>query len=159
MGNIQRRVSKIISRGSVLSIVLFCGLFPLIWVFLLSIKTSIQAFHDPPLWIFKPTIEHYLNLIKEGAFFKAILYSCIVALGSIGLALGVGSPAAYSLSRSKFFFRKSLLTAVLATRMVPGLSFIIPYTLIFSRIHLINTYVGLIIAQQVLVLSLATYLM
>ena len=59
------------------------GLFiiaPLAWVVMLSLKTQLDAFAYPPLFIFRPTIEHYIAIFQDEIFVSAIRNSLIIAL-------------------------------------------------------------------------------
>ena len=47
---------------SVIFIYLLFVIFPIIWIVLLSLKTEVQAFANPPLFIFKPNLMNYYNL-------------------------------------------------------------------------------------------------
>lgn len=62
-------------------------LFPVIWLGLLSLKTQLQAFTYPPLFIFRPTFKHYYEVIVHSNFFRYFSNSMIVSLGSVALSL------------------------------------------------------------------------
>ena len=40
-------------------------LFPLLWVLGLSLKTRLQVFADPPLFVWWPTFENYLDVLSR----------------------------------------------------------------------------------------------
>ena len=50
---------------SVIGIYLLFVIFPIIWIALLSLKSEVQAFANPPLFIFKPYFMNYYNLFIE----------------------------------------------------------------------------------------------
>ena len=54
-------------------------LFPLLWVLGLSLKTRPQIFADPPLYLWWPTLEHYLDVLSRADFLKAFLNTLIVS--------------------------------------------------------------------------------
>ncbi len=121
-------------------------IYPAFWFALISIKTHKEAFQTPPSFLFKPTFEHYRGLFaRQVAFGKYYFNSIIVSFGSTFIALCAGTLAAYSLSRSRFRFKNSILIAILGARMIPPILFILPYYMIYSRLGLIDTHIGLII--------------
>ena len=75
------------------------------------------------------------------------------------VALLVGVPAAYSLSRGTFRGKNALLFAILATQMAPPILFIIPYFTVYVRIKLIDTRLGMIIISLSFTLALVIWSM
>ena len=79
--NAATRFSNSINYSIVLLYTLFV-LFPVFWIGLLSLKDEIQAFANPPLFIFEPTFTNYYDLFFEENFGKFLLNSIIVAVSS-----------------------------------------------------------------------------
>jgi multiple sugar transport system permease protein len=156
---IIRQLSKKNIVRVLLLICLFLFLFPILWLFLLSLKTPLQAFNDPPLWIFTPTLENYKELISDDYFFRCFFNSIIVSLGTVALSLFVAVPASYVFSRAKFPFQKGILNLILITRMAPGMAFVIPFVIAYSSLKIIGSRYGLIIAYLTFNLSLVVWLM
>jgi multiple sugar transport system permease protein len=145
--------------GVLFAVGILFSLFPIVWLFLLSLKTPHQAFADPPLWIFRPTFANYKELFGETYFFKCYLNSILVSSGTIALSLLLGVPAAYAFSRAKFRFQQPLLNLILMTRMAPGMAFVIPFVIAYSSLKILGTRYGLMIAYQTFNLSLVVWLM
>ena len=53
-------------------------LFPLLWVLGLSFKTRLQVFADPPLFIWWPTFENYLDVLRRSDFLLAFVNTLVV---------------------------------------------------------------------------------
>jgi len=138
-----------IRKGSLIMVtfvLLFVILIPLIWLFLISIKSPIEAFNPKALFDFTPTFENYLRIFTDPSFQRYFFNSFSVALLSLVISMFIGVPAAFAFSKLKSKFKGFLLTYVILTRMVPPMIFIIPYYLLYQRLGLMNTRLGLVIA-------------
>ena len=87
-------------------------LFPLLWVVGLSLKTRLQVFANPPLFVWWPTLENYVAVLGRADFLQAFVNSLVVSAGAVVLSLCVGVPAAYAFAR--FPFRGRLVPVLLA---------------------------------------------
>lgn len=119
--------------------------FPVLWMALMMFKPEAIMFARPPVWLFRPTLEHFHYVLGHG-FAWSLLTSLIVAVVSTGLVVLIGTPAAYAFARFPMRRRDDLLLFVLATRMAPPVALVIPFYLIYARVGLLDTYVGLIVA-------------
>lgn len=119
--------------------------FPVLWMALMMIKPEAIMFARPPVWLFRPTLEHFTYVLEHG-FVWNLLTSLVVAIASTALVVLVGTPAAYAFARFPIRRRDDLLLFVLATRMAPPVALAIPFYLIYARVGLLDTYVGLIVA-------------
>jgi len=134
-------------------------LFPVIWLALLSLKTQLQAFAYPPLFIFKPTFGHYYQVVIQSDFFRYFSNSVIISLGSMAISLLIGVPAAYAFRRWDFRFKGHIIGWTLATRMLPAMVYVIPYFVSFQYLRLVDTQIGLIIAYLTFNLPIVVWTM
>jgi len=119
-------------------------LFPLLWTFRTSFAYRVTAYKIPPQWFFVPTLENYGLIFKSQPFLLFFSNSLIVALASTMICLMIGAPAAFSYAR----FRTGgdlLRIGMLATQMLPAITLVIPFFLIYKAIGLYNTRAGLVI--------------
>ena len=144
---------------SVIGIYLLFVIFPIIWIALLSLKNEVQAFANPPLFIFKPYFMNYYNLFIEENFGKYLFNSIFVATLSSIICLLIGAPTAFALSRNQNKVNRGILIWVLISRMAPAMTYVIPFFVVFSYFKMIDTYFGLILAYSVLNLPLVIWLM
>jgi len=138
---------------------LVVALYPLFWMLLLSLKTSLQAFEYPPLFIFRPTGDNYIALFFNSDFFRYVLNSVIVSAGAVFLSFVIGVPAAYGLSRTSFSLKQSVSIWILITRMIPRISFVVPFFVIYFKLGMIDTKYGLIIAYLTFILPFVVWVM
>ena len=116
---------------ALLVLILIPFLFPLFWMLLSSLKTQVQNTAYPPVWIFTPTLNNYREVFIKNPFFTFTWNSMIVAVGSTGLALILGLPAAYAVARFK---QTGIALGILTARMAPGISYLIPWFILFTKI-------------------------
>jgi multiple sugar transport system permease protein len=126
--------------------------FPVFWMALMMFKPEAIMFARPTVWLFRPTFEHFDYVVAHG-FVWNLAVSLIVAIASTALVVIVGTPAAYAFARFVIWRRDDLLLFVLATRMAPPVTLAIPFYLIYAKIGLLDTYLGLIMAYLTFNLS------
>ncbi len=139
-----------------LAAILVPFLFPLFWMFLSSLKTQVQNTAFPPVWIFRPTLHNYREVFIRNPFFTFTWNSLVVAAGSTGLALVLGLPGAYAIARFK---RTGIALAILTARMAPGIGYLIPWFILFTKMKMIDTYLALILTHLIVALPLVLWVM
>ena len=107
-------------------------LFPLVWVLGLSLKTRLQVFANPPLMVWWPTLENYVDVLGRSDFLLAFVNTLVVSSGAVTLSLCVGVPAAYAFARFPFRGRSFLFFALLVMRMLPPIALLVPMYVLFS---------------------------
>jgi multiple sugar transport system permease protein len=112
----------------------------------------------PPKLFVVPTLENYVAVMQE-KFLRAISNSAITATTTTVLALLLGVPAAYSLSRARFGADGAISLWMLSTRMAPPIAFGIPFFLIYKHAGLIDTLHGLVVIYLTFNLSLVIWMM
>jgi multiple sugar transport system permease protein len=133
-------------------------MLPFVWLVLMSFKTNDDIFSFPPKLLFAPTLQNYAGLWAS-SFRFSFLNSAIVSVTSTLLALLVGVPGAYALSRISLRQEKSLSLLILASRMAPPIAFTIPYFLAYRWMGLLDTRLGLILIYLTFNISLVVWLM
>jgi multiple sugar transport system permease protein len=119
---------------------------PLLWTFSTSLRTPAQSFSLPPKWL--PTdfaIENYYGVFERIPFFREILNSFIVTLGTVVGQLITASLAGYAFARLEFPGKTVLFWLIMATLMIPLQATIIPVFILISRMGLSDTLASLIL--------------
>jgi len=142
-----------------LLLVVSVGLFPFVLVFLTSIKTRVDAIAMPPKWIFVPTLENYIAQFTNIGVINATKNSLIIAGSATLIAIFLGIFTGYILARFKFKGSGLLSQLTLWLRMVPPITLVIPYFVIWHIVDLMDSYFALIIMYVVLVLPLMVWMM
>jgi multiple sugar transport system permease protein len=142
-------------------------LAPLVWILMMSFKTPMDVMAVPPKLIFKPTAENYLalfglskgGLVSAEAFLSYFKNSLILSVSSVLVSLVLALPAAYALARLRFGAKEPLAFTYLSFRFLPEITIILPLYVIFQRLNLYNTYLGLILVYQLISLPLMIWMM
>jgi multiple sugar transport system permease protein len=148
----------------VLIVALAVTLFPIFWTLVTSLKPSTEITNPEPIWLFKPTLEHYKSIliasketedfasgqqsivgIQTFDFYKYLLNSLVIAISTTVLAMIIAYPAAYSLARYRTL-GDNYSFWVLSVRMLPPIVFLIPISILFGIYGLSDSRLGIIIA-------------
>ena len=128
------------------------ALFPLIWMVLISFKSDTEVFTTT--FIFNPTLANYREVILRSAYGRYILDSVIVSGGAVLVSIIVGVPAAYALARYNFPRKEDLAFQILSYKFAPEILVVLPLFMIYQKIGLYDSYVGLIWVYQLISLPL-----
>ena len=157
------RAKKALTKGAlylILGIVVFIYIIPTYWVISTSFKQEVDAFAIPPKWfIFKPTLANFKAAFIDYGMLPNFKNSVIVTTGSTLLALALGTPAAYGLSRFNFKRRENLMFWFLSTRMAPPLLVALPFFLISRQIGLYDKLILLVFINVLTSLAWVVFMM
>ncbi|HET6467649.1 MAG TPA: carbohydrate ABC transporter permease [Geminicoccaceae bacterium] len=119
-------------------------LFPVYWLFIISLKTPDEIFAYPPVWYPKSLqFDNFRVLFRDGDA-RTVLNSLILAGTSTVAAMLLGTMAAYSLAR----FRTggdNLAVWIISQRMIPPIAIVFPVFLLYVAFGLVDTFSGLIL--------------
>jgi multiple sugar transport system permease protein len=141
-------------------LVLVGVLGPLLWIYLTAFKSSSDIFAGTlnRQLIFTPTMENFKRLFIQFPYFKSLGNSLIISLGSTALVMVVALPAAYSFARWNTGGGHILFNTI-ASRMFPGVVAAIPFFIVFRKLGLLDTHMGLILLYMYFNVSFATFLL
>jgi multiple sugar transport system permease protein len=131
-------------------------IFPFLWMLSSSFKTQVDIISWPPKIFFSPTLNNYIKVFGEQDFLKYFFNSTLVGVFAVGLSVLLGLPAAYSIAR---FTQKKLAMFILLARLMPGISFLMPWYIIFSRLNLMDSYIALILSHMLIALPIIVWVM
>jgi ABC-type glycerol-3-phosphate transport system permease component len=113
-----------------LVIFVFVSIFPLLWVFKMSIVTKAE-----------------------------LINSSIISSVTTVICLFFGSIAAYAISRLRFRFKSTVMTLILAISFFPAVAIIAPLFIQYTQLGIIDTYASVIITDTVFALPLTIWLL
>jgi multiple sugar transport system permease protein len=161
------RFEKVL-RGVLIALVLIFFLFPIAWIFLMSLQTNETILRIPPSLAFTPIIDNYTALITgqlrtaagslQLNFMQNMFNSVLLSVCSVALSLVLGVPAAYAFARFKFRLGEDIAFTLLSFRFAPALLVLLPLSLYFKSMGLTNTYIGLIWVYQLICLPLILWI-
>lgn len=144
--------------GGYLAVYLLFVLFPILWLLLGSLKSRYEALLVPPRLLFQPTLLAFEKILS-GGLLHVFGNSVTIGLANVALALLLGVPAAYGLSRMRGKARDNLAFWILSIRMAPAFGLVIPIYALMRGIGLLDTLPAVIIAHLTINLPLAVWLM
>lgn len=142
--------------NTLLLLVLVFLLFPFVWMILTSLRDQVQNTSAVPVWWFWPTLQNYRDVIVGNNFLFFTFNSFVIAAAATGLGLLFGLPAAYAIARFKL---RGLAAWILVSRIIPYITFLLPWFLVFSNLRLIDTYLALIVTHLIITLPMIIWVM
>jgi multiple sugar transport system permease protein len=155
-------------RWSYFFLVLFAIFFlmPPIYMFITSLKTSAEISAETnPWWVYHPTLSNYIELLTQPQFLTYFRNSAIVSVFVVAITMLISIPAAFALSRMKFWGSATLATGVFLTYLIPETLLFLPLFKMFATfnewtgIELINRWWVLLFLYPTLTVPFATWIM
>ena len=130
-------------RWSYFFLILFAIFFltPPVYMLITSLKTSqeISAITNP-WWVYNPTLDNYRELLTSNQYLRFFLNSSIVSVSVVTITMLISVPAAFALSRMKFWGSTLLGTGVFLTYLIPETLLFIP---LFKMMAVFNDLTGI----------------
>jgi multiple sugar transport system permease protein len=139
-------------------------IIPLFWMVSTSLKPVDQIFQKPlVLFPSTPQLVSYRSILglptdRPDLYINTVVYirnSLVIASWTTILVFLLAIPSAYALSRFKFRGRSAYLLFLLVAQMLPSVLLVIPLFVLFRRLGLYSTYLGVILADTALALPFA----
>ncbi|MDQ6670877.1 MAG: carbohydrate ABC transporter permease [Chloroflexota bacterium] len=154
-----RRHTEEIAYFALIMVFMVPLLFVFFWMISVSFRTNVEATASPPVLIpLHPTLDGYRYVLNNPSspFLQYLLNSTIVAVGCTVLGMLLGVPAAFSIARWK---QDRLAVSILLARITPGLSFLVPWFIVFRTLSLTDTHLALIISHLVVGLPVIVWVL
>jgi len=134
--------------------------FPVLWMFVSSIKSNMEIFSLPPRLFPKVFILNaYRNILSSPMKVRFFINSYLVATVVTLLTLLVAIMSGYGFSRYSFKMKKSLGLFIISTQAVPLITLMIPYFGLVVTFKMYDTYFALIFTYMVFTLPYAILMM
>jgi multiple sugar transport system permease protein len=155
-------------RWSYAFLVLFAimALTPPLYMLITSLKSSAEiSAATNPWWVFHPTLSNYAELLTSHQFLRFFLNSAMVSVIVVVITMLISVPAAFALSRMKFWGSATLATGVFLTYLIPDSLLFLPLFKMFSvfsawtGIELVNRWYVLVLVYPTLTVPFCTWIM
>ncbi|UDF32883.1 UNVERIFIED_ORG: carbohydrate ABC transporter permease (plasmid) [Roseateles sp. XES5] len=140
--------------GLFLAMTVIC--LPGLWIVLASFRPTVEIMAKPPVWVPQDlSFDAYVAMfsgVGQGGI-PVIDYfrnSLIVSVTSTAIALVIGMAGGYAFARFRFKAKSSIFLGLMLTRTVPGIALSLPLFFVYSRLGIIDTHFGLILAYVAL---------
>ncbi|WP_243388579.1 carbohydrate ABC transporter permease [Bifidobacterium scaligerum] len=143
------RVVGAVAKQVVVLLLAIMMLYPILWMVASSLRPQDEIFTNMGLVVTKPVWQNYVagwNALSY-PFGRYILNSLIIVVFAIIGNILTCSMAAYAFARLNFRFRGVLFGFMLLMLMVPIHVIVIPQYIMWNSLHLINTFVPLILPK------------
>ncbi len=122
-------------------------LLPFYWMLKSSLQTDLEIMKIPPVWLpSQLSLRPYERAMTIIPFARYIANSLFVSAATTMLSVILAAMAGYVLARHKFPGATLLLMLFLFTQLIPSITRIFPVYFLLQRLHLLNNYLGLIVA-------------
>src|SRR5919109_1622378 len=141
-------------------------LMPPVYMLITSLKTSAEiSAATNPWWVYSPTLGNYIELLSSPQYLTYFRNSAFVSVIVVTITMLISVPAAFALSRMKFWGSAALATGVFLTYLIPETLLFIPLFKMFvafreaTGIELINRWWVLLVVYPTLTVPFCTWIM
>ncbi len=121
-------------------------IFPIMWVFLSSLKPQSELFSFPlSILPNEPTLNNYFSAFREGDFLLYFKNSMFVAVTATLITVLINTMAGYALSKFIFKGRDIIFYVMIATLMIPLQVIMVPIFILLKNLGMLNSLWGIII--------------
>jgi multiple sugar transport system permease protein len=155
-------------RWSYFFLILFAIVFltPPAYMLITSLKTSAEiSAATNPWWVYAPTLDNYAALLSSAQFLTFFRNSAVVSVLVVSITMLISVPAAFALSRMRFWGSASIATGVFLSYLVPETLLFLPLFKMFAAfyewtgIELINRWWVLLFVYPTLTVPFCTWVM
>jgi len=133
-------------NDALLAVLIIWTVFPFFWAVSSSLRRPMDLFTRTPSWLPNPiSFQSYTWALNDPRFTQSFLSSLLVSGATALVAMTVCAAAAYSLARFRYKGKKGIMTVLVFSQMLPRILIVIPIFVIFSRLGLVDTHLGLVL--------------
>ena len=129
---------------------------PGLWVVITAFRPQVDIMAKPAVWIPRNlSFNQFETMLfggSEGSMGRSkvpvlnyLRNSLIISLVSTSIAVFIGTLGGYAFARHNFKGKNTYFFLVMLTRAIPGISLSLPIFILFSKIGIIDTHLGIII--------------
>src|SRR5438445_1964973 len=122
-------------RWSYFFLIMFAifSLVPPLYMLITSLKSSAEiSAATNPWWVFHPTLSNYVELLTSNQFLRFFWNSAWVSIIVVTITMLISVPAAFALSRMRFWGSATLATGVFLTYLIPDTLLFLPLFKMFA---------------------------
>src|SRR6267154_284467 len=153
------------ARGDMTRLILLLAalgafLLPLVWTVLAAFGILPDNSTTPPSWKGSLTLGHFAEIgVAEPTFWQELATSTASAVCAAALTVGIAFLAAYGIARSSFRAGRALTQGFLVLASLPVMAYIIPLSDVMRRVHLVDTFAGVVLAEAAVTAPLGVFVL
>ncbi|HYP44907.1 MAG TPA: carbohydrate ABC transporter permease [Propionibacteriaceae bacterium] len=148
-----------IGRNTLLTLYAILIIVPVSVVAFGSFKTQQQLFAQPYLPTLSPVLGNYRSALVAQGLGQALLNSAIVTACGVVLTLALASLAAFGIARIHGWIGGAVFTLLVIGMAIPAQANMIPQRVLFERLGLLDSLLGLILINITVTLPVATFIL
>ncbi len=153
--------SRILRGIAFILMVLFAimCLYPLVWMILGSFKTNRELYANT--WGLPTSLglENYINAISKANILSSYISSVIITVSAVFVTVFFGAMVSYGLSRLHFKLCKPVNSLFAMGMSIPAYAAIVPMFSMFNQMHLLDSWLSVIIAHTVFAFPITIYIL
>lgn len=119
---------------------------PIYWMFSSALKPNSDVYSWPITWFsLHPTLENFTDAMRTAPFGRFFINSVVTSVVGTALELTFAIMSAYAFAFIKVPFKNFLFMLMLGSMMLPGHVTLLVNYITISRMHLLNTWAGIIL--------------
>ncbi|MDO5642077.1 MAG: carbohydrate ABC transporter permease [Paracoccus sp. (in: a-proteobacteria)] len=118
----------------------FATLFPVYWLFVISVKPAVELFSTPSIWLDGFYWKNYVDVLNNATLRGYMMNSLIISSGNAVLCTGLGFLACYALTRFNLPGKESIFFWTITNRMAPPAVFLLPLFLLMTGVYAIGDF-------------------
>ena len=118
----------------------FLTLFPIYWLFVVSVKPAVELFSTPDVILTKFYWQNYIDVLNDRTLRSYMMNSLIISTGNAVLCTVLGFMTCYALSRFNLPGKESIFFWTITNRMAPPAVFLLPMFLLLTQVYKIGDF-------------------
>ncbi|MER6329910.1 carbohydrate ABC transporter permease [Streptomyces sp. NPDC001034] len=157
-GRDERSPGASIALHATMATATLVAAFPVVWILFISLGPK-NAWQQPSEVLKNLSLHNYHDVLAHSDLLRWFLNTVIVAAGTTALGVFLAATAGYAVSRMSFPGSRQLMWTFLVTQMFPSIVLIVPLYLLMSDLHLLDNYLGLILAYATTAVPFCAWMM
>jgi len=155
-----RKIGSKVGFALLVLVVVAVTIAPVYFMVALSVMEPSEFFRPHPAYFpTKFTTQWWERVLASEALYPAFTKSLIVATVTTVIAVLISVPGAYAISRMAPNIKYFLILSLFFTRMYPEIGIALPIAVLFLRLGLYESVVGLVLAHLILVLPVCAWIL
>jgi len=152
-GQLSKTLARMVQYGIaiIVSIIIIC---PILIAILGGFKTSGELLNSPFSLPKDWVLDNYRHILNLGSFWRQLLNSAIVMIGTVVLATFSASLAAFVFARMNFRGRDTIFNIFMIGLLFPIMVAILPLYILMRQLGLLNSLLGVILVEAAFQLSI-----
>lgn len=118
----------------------FATLFPIYWLFVISVKPAVDLFSSPSIILDSFYWDNYVKVLNNETLRRYMFNSVIISSGNALLVTTLAFFACYALSRYDLGGKENIFFWTITNRMAPAAVFLLPFFLLFTQVFTIGDF-------------------